>query len=280
MKLLVTGGQGMAGHVMVRYLRRLPGFQVAYTTRDESDREGLLADARDTARIRGIIGTFRPDAVINCIGVLNQFAEADPVNAYRVNGIFPHELAEAALAAGGRLIHISTDCVFSGRRGDHTEDDVPDGTSVYGRSKALGEVREAPHLTVRTSIIGPEIRDSGIGLLHWFLSQAGEVGGYTRAYWNGVTTLELAKFVEHALHRPELTGLVHLTAPVKVSKYELLNLFRKQFGRTDIEVRKNASVRLNRTLKNTRDDLNYAIPGYETMLKELDEWMCAQCLES
>lgn len=103
MKLLVTGGQGMAGHVMVRYLRRLPGFQVAYTTRDGSDREGLLADARDTVRIRGIIETFRPDAVINCIGVLNQFAEADPVNAYRVNGIFPHDLAEAALGAGAGL---------------------------------------------------------------------------------------------------------------------------------------------------------------------------------
>ncbi|WP_068773995.1 SDR family oxidoreductase [Paenibacillus sp. FJAT-26967] len=273
MKLLVVGGQGMAGHLLVEYFRRLPAYSVAYTTRDRSDRNGLQADARDMTRIRSLMEAIRPDAVINCIGILNQFAEADPVNAFRVNGIFPHDLAEAARDAGSRLIHISTDCVFSGRHGDHTENDEPDSISVYGRSKALGEVIEAPHLTVRTSIIGPEIRTGGIGLLEWFLGQTGEVKGYTRAYWNGVTTLELAKFIGHILVKPEITGLVHLTAPEKISKYELLHVFRSQFGRTDLKIREDSSVELNRTLRSTRPEIRYTAPAYDTMLKELSEWM-------
>ncbi|WP_397351456.1 sugar nucleotide-binding protein [Paenibacillus larvae] len=167
--------------------------------------------------------------MVNCIGILNDSAERDPAQAYHVNGRLPHLLKQVVNQVGGKLVQISTDCVFSGKQGGHEEWERPDGFTVYSRSKAMGEVKDAPHLTIRTSIVGPEIRQNGIGLLNWFLNQSGEVKGYTEAYWNGVTTLELAKFVHHVMEDTSLNGIVHLTAPEQVSKYELLQLFRNIF---------------------------------------------------
>nr|WP_313780773.1 hypothetical protein [Paenibacillus larvae] len=140
----------------------------------------------------------------------------------------------------------------------------------------MGEVKDAPHLTIRTSIVGPEIRQNGIGLLNWFLNQSGEVKGYTEAYWNGVTTLELAKFVHHVMEDTSLNGIVHLTAPEQVSKYELLQLFRNIFEKKDVELIPDSKVKLDRTLRSTRKDMVYRVPDYEQMLTELKEWMAGR----
>ncbi|KRF18694.1 dTDP-4-dehydrorhamnose reductase family protein [Paenibacillus sp. Soil787] len=271
-KLLIFGGQGMLGHLLVRYFGEYSSYHVQYTTRDKQDTKGLYVDASDPILVDKVIEAVAPDVIVNCVGILNQFAEANPQEAYWVNGLLPHRIREAIEREGGKLIHISTDCVFSGNRGDYKENDQPEGTTVYARSKALGEVTGGPHLTIRTSIIGPEIRKQGIGLLQWFLQQQGIVKGYNRVMWNGVTTLELAKAIHHAIEHP-VFGLLQLTAPQKISKYELLHLFQQAFDKRDVTIISDEEIRLDRTLINSRDDFTFEVSTYPTMLKQLADWM-------
>lgn len=275
MKLLIMGGNGMAGHMLVQYFRRLGTYSVYYTIRDKLDPDGLYMDADDVVLMEKAVEAVSPDVIINCIGILNEAARQDPVNAYWVNGLLPHRLKKAAEKAGGRLIHISTDCVFSGERGYHAEDDEPNGTSVYAASKALGEVTEAPHLTIRTSIIGPEIRGGGIGLMDWFMRQEGMVKGYENVLWNGITTLELAKALDYFIRWP-IHGRIHLCSAEIINKYELLKLFQQVFDKQDVTVIPDGHIGLDRTLLNTRTDFEYAVPGYINMLTELSTWMRSQ----
>lgn len=272
MKLLILGGNGMAGHVLVRYFRQKSDWGVFYTSRDTTDPHALYLDAGDEAQTDHLLRQVRPDIVINAIGLLNQQAEANESLAYQINGLLPHHLRKRMDAAGGKLVHISTDCVFSGERGDYTEDDVPDGSTVYAKSKAIGEVRQEPHLTVRTSIIGPEIRSNRIGLFDWFMSRQGMVKGYTRVYWNGVTTLQLAQSIERML-AAGTSGLVHLTAEEKVSKYELLQLIQQTFGKTDADLQPDGVLFQDRSLRCTREDEALRTVAYRQMLTELYNWM-------
>lgn len=272
MKLLILGGNGMAGHVMVDYFRRLGKHHVFHTTRDKSDPGGLYVDANDIAGIEKLIEIVSPHCIINAMGVLNQFAERDALGAYHVNGFLPHYLRRCADAIHARLIHISTDCVFEGTRGGYTEEDVPDGTSVYAITKRLGEVREPGHLTIRTSIIGPEIRQGGIGLMEWFLAQKGQVSGYRRVMWNGVTTLQLAKAVDDMLEST-VSGLIHLAHPQPLSKYELLQHIQTAFHKENVELVSEEDHIQDRTLVSTRTDVNFGFPSYPEMLAELADWM-------
>lgn len=271
MRILVLGGRGMAGHMMTSYLQKETGYDVLFTTRDEGDREGLYFDATDVLMAERLLERVRPAVVINAIGVLNEDASRRESDAFQVNGLLPHHLRRIIEKLGGRLVHISTDCVFSGSRGDYEEGDLPDGTSVYARSKAMGEVRSPLHLTIRTSIIGPEIREGGIGLMHWFMNQRGVVSGYTDVLWNGVTTLQLAKSAVRMIEEG-LSGLYHLTAPEKVSKYELLRLIKDIYGKDDVTIVPDGVMKLDRTLKNTRTDFTEAVPAMAVMLRELHDW--------
>lgn len=271
MKVLVLGGKGMAGHVMVEYFRRRTSYKVVYTHRNQDCQEGIYLNATDFEAIKYLIAKENPDVLINCIGILNQFADQNLQEAIQVNSLLPHFLQTELNKVKGRLIHISTDCVFEGDKGDYQEHATPDGKSMYAKTKALGEVFESPHMTVRTSIIGPELKE-GIGLFQWFMKQKDQVSGYVNVYWNGVTTLELAKavhyFIEHSV-----TGLYHLTAPEKVSKYTLLKHIQLIFGRTDLSLIPYENVHCDRTLMNTREDVRYSVLPYESMLQELRDWM-------
>ncbi|KGE20725.1 dTDP-4-dehydrorhamnose reductase family protein [Paenibacillus wynnii] len=272
MKLLILGGNGMAGHMLVDYFRRQGKHHVFYTTRDKSDLGGLHVDADDIAGMEKLVDIVSPGCIINAMGVLNHFAEHDKIGAYHINGFLPHRLRRAADTIHARLIHISTDCVFEGTRGGYTEEDTPDGTTVYSITKCLGEVRDPGHLTIRTSIIGPEIRTGGIGLMEWFLGQTGKVSGYRSVMWNGVTTLELAKAVD-AMLESSVDGLIHLAHPQPVSKYELLQYIQTSFDKNDVEVVPEEQPVQDRTLTNTRPDVHFQLPSYPVMLAELAEWM-------
>lgn len=272
MKLLILGGNGMAGHMLADYFRRQGKHHVFHTTRDKRDLGGLYVDADDIAGVEKLVEIVSPHCIINALGVLNHFAERDKISAYHVNGFLPHRLRRAADNVHARLIHISTDCVFEGTRGGYTENDMPDGTSVYAITKSLGEVREPGHLTIRTSIIGPEIRSGGIGLMEWFLSQKGPVSGYQRVMWNGVTTLELAKAVDSLLDS-EISGLIHLAHPQPLSKYELLLHMQTAFEKRDVEIIPAALPIQDRTLVSTRADVQVQLPSYPVMLAELAAWM-------
>ncbi|MCZ8513600.1 SDR family oxidoreductase [Paenibacillus filicis] len=290
MRVLVIGGSGMAGHMLLKYLAACTSYDVYYTIRERDMRldpgmeepgvrphrygAALRLDALDAVMVEELVVSIRPDVIVNCVGILNDYARQNEIMAYRINSILPHQLAGLAERTGGRLIHISTDCVFSGEKGRYEERHVPDGTSVYAKTKTLGEVVRAPHLTIRTSIVGPEIRPNGIGLLGWFLKQQGVIKGFVRVPWNGVTTLELAKFIHLAIERgPKLSGLVHLTAPRTVSKCELLQLFRQVFDKQDVIIQPDETIVLDRTLASTRTDLGYEVPDYLEMLTELRDWM-------
>jgi dTDP-4-dehydrorhamnose reductase len=261
MTVLVLGASGMLGQAVFRYLRRaeaptrgtvrslavLQGFS-------EPDRPFIDAGV-DVARPDDLIrafGSARPDVVINCVGVVKQRAEAsDPLHTVPINTLLPHRLAALCEASGARLIHISTDCVFSGRAGNYCEDDVPDATDLYGRSKLLGEVVGRPAaVTLRTSIIGRELA-SRHGLLEWFLNQDGVVRGFSRAVFSGLPTNELARvLVEHVIPNPDLHGLYHVGA-APINKYDLLTLVKAAYGRPTGIV-DDATVRVDRSLNSER----------------------------
>ncbi|MGG6311759.1 dTDP-4-dehydrorhamnose reductase family protein [Paenibacillus macerans] len=272
MKILVLGGSGMAGHVLVRYFREQGKHQVFYTSRDTSDPESLILDVTDMLAVDQAVQLVRPDLIVNAVGVLNQFADRDKIMAYHINGFLPHRLRHLADKVKAKLIHISTDCVFSGDRGNYREDDQPDGVTTYALTKTLGEVRDEGHLTIRTSIIGPEIRPDGIGLFHWFMSQEGKVGGYRRVKWNGVTTLQLAKAVEALMDRP-VSGLIHLAHTEIVSKYEMLQMFSEIWGKTNVEIEPDDGPAIDRTLVSTRTEAAVPLPSFRQMLEEMADWM-------
>ncbi|RCX19777.1 dTDP-4-dehydrorhamnose reductase [Fontibacillus phaseoli] len=275
MKLLIIGGNGMAGHLLVKYFHRQDRHSVFYTSRDVRDPHGLVLDASDSFLVEKVVESVRPDIIINAVGVLNQFAEADKINAYHINGFLPHRLQRSADSIGARLIHISTDCVFEGTKGGYSEADEPDGTSVYAVTKALGEIHAPGHLTIRTSIIGPEIRANRIGLMNWFMHSEGKVTGYRNVMWNGVTTLELAKAIDRVMDSP-LSGLIHLAHHSPISKHDLLLLMQEIWGLQHITIIPAETPVQDRTLVSTRSDWSYEVPHYREMLKEMERWMREQ----
>ena len=273
MKLLIIGGQGMAGHMMVQYFKQQGKHTVFYTSRNKKDPNGLILDVNDIHSVDLLVKAVQPDVIINAVGILNQYAEKNIIQAYHVNGFLPHRLANLADQIGAKLIHISTDCVFKGdRSGGYIEEDLPDGDTIYAITKSLGEVCSPGHLTIRTSIIGPEVRQNGIGLMHWFFQQKGVVQGYAKARWNGVTTLMLAKVVDEYM-TSKVSGLIHLAHPEPVSKYELLLLFKEIWDLKETVIVPNSTFVQDRTLAVTREDVNPLLPSYRDMLKELKEWI-------
>lgn len=262
----------MAGHMIVDYLTSR-GFDVAYTVRSENeDPRCSRLDVTDYQTVEQWLRSTKPDFVINATGLLNDRAAKNIREAVYVNSLFPHLLSGWGNQLGFRLIHISTDCVFSGRSGHYTEHSALDGLTVYAKTKALGEVVQPPHLTIRTSIIGPELKADGIGLFHWFMRQQGDMKGYRNVYWNGVTTLELAKAIEWTFTQ-RLSGLVHLAVQPKISKYDLLVLFREIFERNDLIIHPVNTVPSDKSLINTRQEFSYNPLPYEVMLPQLKAWM-------
>jgi dTDP-4-dehydrorhamnose reductase len=245
--VLVLGGTGMLGHKMFQTLGRRfaetwcairrPLTDPALARIDILRSEKVLhADAADFPSLERILLDRRPDVIVNCVGVVKQRAEATaPVPSILINSLLPHRLLEACGRWHGRLIHISTDCVFSGHRGGYLETDVPDAEDLYGRTKALGEVQRANALTLRTSIIGRELFHFR-SLLEWFLSQSGgRVRGFRRAQFSGVTTNLLSEVVADIIaNRPDLGGLYQVTGPM-ISKFDLLTVLRDAY-RLDVEI--------------------------------------------
>lgn len=272
MKILILGGKGMAGHVIASYFQQKPEYHVFYTSRDPKDTDSIYVDVTNSIKLEEVVEAIKPDITINCIGILNEHATNNNKLAFQVNSLLPHQLVKLTERCQGKLIHISTDCVFSGSKGDYTEKDIPDGTSVYAQSKQLGEIISDKHLTIRTSIIGPELKEDGIGLFLWFMKQKGVVKGYEKVWWNGVTTLELAKAIEEMI-KHDITGLYHLSVEEKISKFELLRLIQGVFQKLDVEIIPDSHMVLDRTIKNTRKDFQYSTPSYKQMLLELKDWM-------
>jgi dTDP-4-dehydrorhamnose reductase len=208
-------------------------------------------DVDNVDSLAGLLAQTRPDAVINCVGLVKQLAVADdPLQAIPINALLPHRLARLCDVAGARLVHVSTDCVYAGTRGGYREDDPPDAQDLYGRSKLLGEVDYPNAVTLRTSIVGHEL-GAAHGLVGWFLSQTGTVRGYTRAVFSGLPTVELARVIrDHVLPRPELHGLYHVSA-APISKHDLLRLVAEVYGKATT-ITPDDKLVIDRSLDSTR----------------------------
>ena len=232
------------------------------------DEDSIILDLfNNVGRLDRLIENRSPDVIVNCVGLLPAECNAHPNKAAYLNGFLPRHLATQC-----RTIHISTDCVFSGKMGSYMETSDRDAQSIYGLSKSMGEIDDDKSLTIRTSIVGPEIKEGGTGLLAWFQRQNDDVKGWANAFWNGVTTLELAKFVEFGLEEG-LTGLCHLHSKAPVSKFQLLKLFRQIYRGPNVQITAHLLKKpIDKTLVTTRDDFEWESAEIESQLQALREW--------
>jgi dTDP-4-dehydrorhamnose reductase len=274
-KVLILGSSGMAGHVIKSYLERTGKFNIFDVSRSNKyATPKFLIDITDFSALESIIQSNEFDYIINCVGILNQISEENPDVAILVNSYLPHFLEKITKSSKAKIIHLSTDCVFSGKRGNYIESDYKDGLGYYGQSKALGEISNNKDLTIRTSIIGPDLNVNGVGLFNWFINQKGKILGYSNAYWSGVTTIELAKFISDLLiKRNSITGVIHLTNNSKISKYELLLLIKKVFNLSNITIEEYSKYHVDKSLVTTRQDFTFGVPSYETMIEEMKYWI-------
>jgi dTDP-4-dehydrorhamnose reductase len=279
MKVLIIGGDGMLGHELLAGLSA--SHEVAVTLRRDlceyapygmfSERNAYCGvDVRVPERVLEAVADVRPDAIVNAAGIVKQRVEAQhAVPSLEVNAVFPHRLALMARAAGARLVHISTDCVFSGDRGRYRESDTPDPVDLYGRTKLLGEVDDEGCLTLRTSMVGLEL-STRRGLVEWALSQREPFPGYRRALYSGLTTMELTRVVDEVLaHHPDLDGVWHV-ASEPTSKFDLLSGLFHRLGRGD-DVRPEDGVVCDRTLRadSFEKATGYRVAPWDAMLDEL-----------
>lgn len=278
-RVLVLGGSGMLGHKLWQVLdQRMDAYATLRTTEHPAARPALLDPARTIPQVAAdsfdtverALDSAQPQVVVNCIGIVKQAREArDPIPSISINSLFPHRLAALCRAEGVRLIHVSTDCVFSGRVGRYTEDDIPDPVDLYGRSKLLGEVEDGDCLTVRTSIIGRELSGTS-GLLEWFLGQPTEVRGFRRAIFSGLTTQALSRMIASIIiDHPDLSGVRHV-ASTPISKFDLLCLLKNAY-RLSVEIVPDDEIACDRSLDGTRFEQETGLqsPSWREMVAEL-----------
>lgn len=282
MRVLVLGASGMLGNAIVRVLGARASWQVFGTLRSDggrrcfsaSENERLISgvDVEQFDSLLKVFSGVRPDVVVNCIGLVKQLADAkDPLHAIPINALLPHRLERLCELADARLVHMSTDCVFSGRRGIYTEDDLPDASDLYGRSKLLGEVSGARSITLRTSIIGHELQGQH-ALINWFLAQEGRCLGHRKAIFSGFPTVVLAEIIRDVIiPREGLSGVFHVAA-APISKFELLQQVAQVYGK-QIEIVPDDSVVIDRSLDSSRFNriTGYAAPDWPTMIAMMHE---------
>ncbi|MFW2136100.1 dTDP-4-dehydrorhamnose reductase family protein [Chryseobacterium sp. TY4] len=271
-KVLVLGAAGMAGHMVYTYLKELNKYDVFGTT-NSNNLEGvtLKMNIFNQQEVENVITTVKPDIIINCIGMLIRTSKTHPDQTIYGNAYFPYILKVLAEENKAKLIHISTDCVFSGKTGQYTEMSFKDATDVYGLSKNLGEINDEKNLTIRTSIIGPELKKNGEGLFNWFMHQEAPISGFKSNFWSGVTTLELAKFIEWQIDNP-LTGLVHLTNNQSISKFDLLHIFNNVYGK-NLVILDDKDYNCDKSFINTNKAIDFIVPSYTEMLEEQRKFM-------
>jgi dTDP-4-dehydrorhamnose reductase len=283
MRILVLGASGMLGNAMIRVLSEKADWQVFGTIRSAGAKrhfppdiaERLLAgvDIEQQDSMLQAFARVRPDVVINCVGLVKQLADADdPLQAIPINAILPHRLARLCELADARLVHMSTDCVFAGDKGNYRESDMSDAKDLYGRSKFLGEVAYPHSVTLRTSIIGHEL-DSAHGLVGWFLSQQDRCSGYTKAIFSGLPTVVLAQIIRDVvIPRAELSGVYHVAAQ-PITKYDLLRLIADVYGKK-IEIVPSDHLVINRSLnaERFRGATGYSPPGWLELVKLMHKY--------
>jgi len=260
-KILILGASGMLGSTMIRLFAESEHFDVTGAVRSASGvrflpdhlQKSIVSgiDAEDMVSVRKLISNLRPDVVVNCIGLVKQLSDVnDPLVALPINSLFPHKLARCCLELGARVIHLSTDCLFTGRDGFYKETDVADAHDLYGISKRLGEIDYDNAITLRTSIIGHELNGNR-SLVSWFLSQEGRVEGYKNAIFSGLPTVEMSRIIrDYVIPNSDLRGVYHVSAD-PINKFDLLSLVAEIYEK-DIKIEGSEGFVIDRSLDSTR----------------------------
>ena len=262
----------MLGHMVYFYLYKNSPFKIYdLSQKKKLNNSTIICDVRDNKKFISILKKVKPDIIINCIGILIKGSNDNNENEIYLNSFFPHFLSNFSRKINSKVIHISTDCVFSGKKGNYNELDFKDADDIYGRSKSLGELNNSNDLTIRTSIIGPEIKKKTEGLFHWFMNISGKLNGYNNVYWSGVTTLELSKIIYFFIIKNN-SGLINISNGKKINKYDLLNLIKKVFKKNDVSISKDKSKKSDKSLVSLKEK-SYKIKSYKEMINELYIYM-------
>lgn len=271
-KILVLGSNGMIGHVTKKHLLK-SGYDVPVIARKcyiDVGRYDIINDKELYKNLKKI----RPDVIVNCSGILINESNANPERAIAVNSLLPRILSSIARELDIRFMQLSTDCVFSGKHGPYSEADHTDAKDIYGKTKSLGELNNDYDLTIRTSFIGPQSRYDNVGLFDWVMKSEGEIKGYTKVIWSGLTTLETAKAIQFYIEKPT-TGLINLTNEIPISKFDLLKLIIDVWGLKNVTLTRNDDVSYNKSLYSNRKSDLYGVPPYRTMFEDLKKYMDA-----
>lgn len=272
MKILLLGSNGMAGHIVERYLKN-KNFIIETLARNSAD---YCIDIENKNQLDKFFNSEKSNCnfVINCIGLLIADANKDPARAAYINSFFPHYLEQRYMTTATRVVHLSTDCVFDGVKGNYIESDIHTEMNYYGRSKSLGEINNVKDITFRTSIIGPELKANGTGLLKWILTNSDkELNGWENAWWNGMTTLQLAKCIEIYLNSPIISGVYNLVNnDVYINKYDLLCLVNEIYNLGKVVNKTKGPKDVNKILVDTRQLIDFQIPNYAQQLSELKNY--------
>jgi dTDP-4-dehydrorhamnose reductase len=267
-KVLVLGSTGMLGHIVYYFLDSRNSYDLYNLSfRNKLNSKTIIEDISDQQKLSNLINDISPDIIINCIGVLIKGSKENLKNSIYINAYFPHWLKDVCDDINCKLIHISTDCVFSGKKGGNDENSIKDAIDDYGKTKSLGEFDLFNHLCIRTSIIGLELKQNGDGLINWLFNQQGTIKGFKNVFWSGVTTLELAKVIHFSIEN-DISGLWNVTNGEPISKYDLLEKIIKIFSINKLKLESNTNKISDKSLKSIRK-INYKVPTYNLMLKEL-----------
>jgi len=281
MKVLIVGATGMLGYSLFSNLSEYSGLEVYGTVRNIKGKERFFTDypnkiiegveVENVHNVGVVIANLKPNVVINCIGLIKQHDIAKQhTDAIAINSLLPHQLASICTQFEAKLIHFSTDCIFAGAKGGYLENDIPDATDLYGRSKSLGEVDYAPHLTFRTSIIGHEL-SSSVSLIDWFLSQENKTKGFSKAIFSGLPTCMIAKLLaEYILPKPEITGLFHLSVD-PIDKFSLLKLVSTIYHK-EIKIEESTELTIDRSLNSDRlrKLIDFKVPTWEVLITDMN----------
>lgn len=270
-KILVFGARGMAGHVITLYLSKFKDKYdvINVCNKQRLNDESILCDISDIRKVTNLIELNSPDVIINCVGILNKNEYNDIQNMTYINTFFPRFLARFGETHNIKIIHLSTDCVFDGKEGNYTENAFKSENGIYGLSKNLGEIDSKNCITIRTSIIGPELKN-GSGLFNWFMNQSGDINGFSNVYWTGITTLELAKVIDKLIDE-DIEGIYNIVPDYKISKYELLNIIKNIFNKTNLNIIEESSIKSDKSLISSKR--KFDINTYENMTIEMKNWI-------
>lgn len=272
MKILIFGSKGMAGHMVERFLKS-KNYSVDTVARQDATFLLNIENTLETIKfLQDQASNY--DFIINCVGLLVKDSINRPDRAAIINAWFPHAIEQAIKNSSTKLIHLSTDCVFDGSVGKYVETDVHTEMNAYGSSKSLGEVNNNKDITFRMSIIGPELKSNGSGLMNWiFTSADAELPGWENAFWNGITTLQLAKCIETYINNPTISGVYHLVNNQNnINKYELLNKINDCYKLGKVIKKTVGPKPINKILIDTRNEVDFKIVDYDTQLEEMKKF--------